>query len=94
MKIEGEVKAVGQSYVPVQAYIFIHLTQVRLNDNAPFNAVANQPGAKAANKDGSQSGVTGSGKLNVISADNPAFYSLAAMGVLKSEVHIVHKKQE
>ena len=56
--IEGEVEAVGQSYVPVEAYVFIHLTQVTINGHSGFNAIANQPRARAATDDGNQAGVS------------------------------------
>lgn len=75
--ITGDIEAVGQSYVPVQAFAFVHLTQVSLNEKVSFNAVANQPDGKAADKDGSQKDVSGTGKLNVLGGGEAASFKSA-----------------
>ena len=82
MHITGTIKAKGLSYVPVTAYLWIHLTQVSINDEESFTAIANQPEAKAADKDGSQSGVTGSGQLNVIKPHQADLYKIPRQGVI------------
>ena len=91
MTIKGEIEAIGQSYVPVKAYMFIHLTQVSFNGNMSFNAVANQPEAKAADEDGNSRDVSGSGKLNLISstpkADVPKQAMMGETNVLHVETH-------
>ena len=89
MTISGEIHATGQSYVPTTAYIFIHLTQVTLDGKQSFNAIANQPEAKAAAEDGSQSGIKGEGKLNLI--ERASFNALPVKGLLRSEIHVACK---
>lgn len=92
MTITGEVTAVGQSYLPVKAYVFIHLSQVSLDGSESFNAVADQPVGKAATEDGAQNGVTGGADLNIIKDDGvTGVHNLAIKGLLHSEVHVVHK---
>ena len=93
MTITGEIKAVGMSYVPVTAYVFVHLSQVSVNGAESFNAVANQPLGKAATENGSQANVTGGGDLHIIKDDDivPALHNLKVKGVLHSEVHVTRK---
>ena len=64
--MEGTLDATGKSYVPTKAYVFIHLTQVQLNEKESFTAIANNPVGKAADDNGSQDNVIGSGSLNVL----------------------------
>lgn len=56
--------------MPVKAYMFIQMTQMQFDEGESFNAVADNPEARAAGEDGSSSGVSGSGKLNTIDASN------------------------
>ena len=62
----GYIEATGLSFVPTQAYVWVNLTQVAIDDTTQYNAVADQPDGKAADENGSQSDVTGSGSLNTI----------------------------
>ena len=87
MTITGEITAVGQSYVPVQAFVFIHLIQVTIDGRESFNAVAEQPEGKVATEDGSQAAVTGAGKLHLINEKGASFLNLDMKGLLHSEVH-------
>lgn len=56
--------------MPAKAYMFIQMTQVEFNKGESFNAVADNPEARAAGEDGSSTGVSGSGKLNTIDASH------------------------
>ena len=91
MTIEGEIQATGVSYVPVIAYIFIHITQVSFNGKLSFNAVANHPEAKAADENGDSRDVSGSGQLNVVpstpKADAPKQAMTGETNVLHVETH-------
>ena len=92
MTITGKITAVGLSYVPVTAYVFVHLSQVSLDEKESFNATANQPVGKAAAENGSQANVTGGGDLHIIKDDDaPAFHNLKVKSVLHSEIHAVRE---
>ena len=86
--ISGDIEAVGMSYVPTKAYMFIHIIQVSFNESLSFNAVANQPEAKAADESGSSRDVSGSGKLNVIKASPKALTK--AEQIVMGETNVLH----
>lgn len=89
--IEGEIETTGQSYVPVKAYMFIHVTQVSFNGKTSFNAVANHPEGKAADENGSSKEVSGSGQLNVVSKPETNVLQVETRSA-KLEVVPVYKK--
>ena len=66
MVIEGTIQATGKSYVPTEAYVFVNLTQVQLNEKQVNTAVANTPAAKATDVNGSDANVKGEGSMNII----------------------------
>ena len=71
--MEGSIEATGRSYIPTQAYVWINLTQVQMDEKTKFTAVANNPDAKAADDSGSEKNVDGSGSLHTL----PSVMSLA-----------------
>ena len=79
MEVKGTIEAEGVSYVPTVVYLWIHLTQVSINGKEAFTAIASKPDGKAADIDGSQKNVTGSGQLNTITAD---LYKISREGVI------------
>lgn len=76
--MEGTIDATGMSYIPTVAYVFVHLIQVQVHGDESFTAVANNPEGKAADADGSQKDVSGSGRLHVL----PATKEITADSVL------------
>ena len=66
MVIEGTIQATGKSYVPIEAYVFVNLTQVQLNEKEVTTAVANTPAAKATDVNGSDANVKGEGSMNIL----------------------------
>ena len=82
MEIKGTIEAEGLSYVPTEAYLWVHLTQVSLNGKENFTAIASKPDGKAADKDGSQKNVTGSGSLNVITPNQADVYKIPRQDVI------------
>ena len=65
MKAEGTISATGKSYVPTEAYIFVNLAQVEIQGMESFSAIANNPEGEAADVNGSQKDVSGSGNLHI-----------------------------
>lgn len=64
--MEGHIQATGVSYVPTQAYVWVNLTKIKLDDTAETSAVSNDPVGRVADSSGNDSNVSGGGNLHIM----------------------------